>query len=327
MVMADSSFMMARLKTTSGAFMKAAASGRRIETAIACVTSTASVAFPMLTSTTPVTQMSMPQHGMRPILSFRNVNPIHAVNNGIEPWMMPKAMLGAVYGTSLVYDQQGGMWTFTHAPRTMLFHYNTDSLQVYSKADIHQPSSDYVTLSPIGPWTLAVPREYNPGVDVTGVREIRLQLTLTFLPCAQPVCPPRTRVNFTDAGGSSTAEFRVQDTAEDVGPGSAAWVVAVLVVLAMLLVAGIVYVRKRRSAQAPPGLGQKRNSNDMTVCRSARDDAPPAVCIRRVFPVRVHVNRFSALTRGTVHLHSVSSGDSGSIPSVTIGSCEAKNLV
>ncbi|XP_035677638.1 uncharacterized protein LOC118416593 [Branchiostoma floridae] len=154
------------------------------------------------------------------------------------------------YGTSLVYDQQGGMWTFTHAPRTMLFHYNTDSLQVYSKADIHQPSSDYVTLSPIGPWTLAVPREHNPGVDVTAVREIRLQLTLTFLPCAQPVCPPRTRVNFTEAGGSSTAEFRVQDTAEDVGPGSAAWVVAVLAVLAVLLVAGLLYVRKRRSAQA-----------------------------------------------------------------------------
>ncbi|CAH1266523.1 Hypp3403 [Branchiostoma lanceolatum] len=161
------------------------------------------------------------------------------------------------YGTSLVYDQQGGMWTFTHAPRTMLFHYNTDSLQVYSKADIHQPSSDYVTLSPIGPWTLAVPREYNPGVEVTGVREIHLQLTLTFLPCAQPVCPPRSRqANFTDAGASSTAEFRVRDTAEDVGTGSAAWV-AVLVVLAVLfcvLVVGIVYVRKRRSAhKSPPG--------------------------------------------------------------------------
>ncbi|XP_078677839.1 uncharacterized protein LOC144914154 [Branchiostoma floridae x Branchiostoma belcheri] len=160
------------------------------------------------------------------------------------------------YGTSLVYDQQGGMWTFTHAPRTMLFHYNTASLQVYSKADIHQASSDYVTLSPIGPWTLAVPREYNPGVDVSRVREIHLQLTLTFLPCAQPVCPPRTRqVNFTDAGAGSTAEFRVQDTAEVVGSGSAAWV-AVLVVLAVLfcgLVVGIVYVRKRRSGQSPPG--------------------------------------------------------------------------
>ncbi len=108
------------------------------------------------------------------------------------------------YGTSQVYDQQGQPWTFTHGARTMLFDYSTkdnshitpdtrwDNYIANTQVEIDEDSSDYVALSPIGPWSLSVSKRYNPGLDTSKVDAIYLQLSYSFLPCAQPECPIRS---------------------------------------------------------------------------------------------------------------------------------------
>ncbi|XP_070567569.1 uncharacterized protein [Ptychodera flava] len=112
------------------------------------------------------------------------------------------------YGSSMVYDQNGEPWTFTHAPRTMLFDYNVKDLTLYSgRKSSSKPvnivyventrvsvddTSDYVALSPIGPWALSVSPQYNPDIDTRKVKEIHLQMSYSFLACSLPVCPPRS---------------------------------------------------------------------------------------------------------------------------------------
>nr|XP_002738503.1 PREDICTED: uncharacterized protein LOC100368084 [Saccoglossus kowalevskii] len=119
------------------------------------------------------------------------------------------------YGTSTVYDQDGDRWTFTHAPRTMLFSYNIDELAAYSHSSVSSnhlsyyientefnlgKSDAFSSLSPIGPWAISISSKYNPGVDTRGVEEIYLQLAYTFLPCSPPVCHPQSLpYNYSDA--------------------------------------------------------------------------------------------------------------------------------
>ena len=108
------------------------------------------------------------------------------------------------YGTSQVYDQQGKPWTFTHGARTMLFEYSTvdhsnispqtsnNNYKQNTRVEINEEKSDYVALSPIGPWSFSISRRYNPGLDTTEVNAIYLQLSYSFLPCARPECPIRS---------------------------------------------------------------------------------------------------------------------------------------
>ncbi|KAI8487270.1 hypothetical protein Bbelb_350680 [Branchiostoma belcheri] len=84
-VMPDMSFRMARLRTISGPLLKAAASGRVMDTTIAFVDPTDWWAIPMLTRITPTMLIRIPQIGMRPIFSFKKINPKQAVNKGMDP--------------------------------------------------------------------------------------------------------------------------------------------------------------------------------------------------------------------------------------------------
>eukprot|EP00118_Oscarella_pearsei_P000923 m.311791 g.311791 ORF g.311791 m.311791 type:complete len:155 (+) comp150402_c0_seq1:1-465(+) len=93
------------------------------------------------------------------------------------------------------------MWTFTHGARTMLFDYNKDDLEVNAAVAIPQvffdgdsglsTQNEYVALSPIGPWVLAIPKAYNTDANTKKVNEIHVQLAGTFLPCARKECPLR----------------------------------------------------------------------------------------------------------------------------------------
>ena len=114
------------------------------------------------------------------------------------------------YGSSLVYDQHGQIRTFTHGARTMLFDYDKDGYDVNSAVSIPEVGSstpnEYVALSPIGPWVIGVPEAYNGGdVNTSDVKEIHVQLSGTFLPCANLQCPPRqTHFNFSNETVSMT---------------------------------------------------------------------------------------------------------------------------
>ena len=171
------------------------------------------------------------------------------------------------YGTSQVYDQQGAPWTFTHGARTMLYDYSTrdhthvtpntraDNYKENTRVRIDEDSSDYVALSPIGPWSLSVSERYNPGVDTTKVNAIYLQLSYSFLPCAQPECPIRTR-NVTAKGSSFTTDVPIGPQKQDGGqpsgePGSqAATIVGVtlgVVIAVCVIILIVLYLKKRRA--------------------------------------------------------------------------------
>ena len=154
------------------------------------------------------------------------------------------------YGTSQVYDQQGNSWTFTHGARTMLYDYSTkdhshisprtprDNYKENTRVEIDEDKSDYVALSPIGPWSLSVSKRYNPGVDTSKVDAIYLQLSHSFLPCAQPECPIRP-LNTTKSSSDGPAPKKQEDGKHDAGCcGQAGTIVGII--LGVLILIGIV---------------------------------------------------------------------------------------
>ena len=160
------------------------------------------------------------------------------------------------YGTSQVYDQQGNPWTFTHGARTMLYDYSTkdhshitprtqsDNYKENTRVQIDEDKSDYVALSPIGPWALSVSKRYNPGVDTSKVDAIYLQLSYSFLPCAQPECPIRS-LNTTKSNSHSAIEADIKN-----GEGSCAEPGTIIgIILGVLILVGIIvlvalYIKK-----------------------------------------------------------------------------------
>ena len=165
------------------------------------------------------------------------------------------------YGTSQVYNQQGNPWTFTHGARTMLFDYSTadhsnispqtsmDKYKANTKVEIDEEKSDYVALSPIGPWSLSLSRRYNPGLDTTQVDAIYLQLSYSFLPCAQPECPIRS-VHITNISkiepGKQTSNTDLNDDKSLTHPGTIiAIILGTLIVMAIFGLL-VLYCKKRR---------------------------------------------------------------------------------
>jgi hypothetical protein len=95
------------------------------------------------------------------------------------------------HGFSQFFDTTGRSRVYAHAPRSYLSTYNTEDYSVIHGID-EKPDSQYADLSPFGPWTISIPAEYNPGIDLSKVTEIHLQLGCTFLPCSTAICPIRT---------------------------------------------------------------------------------------------------------------------------------------
>eukprot|EP00118_Oscarella_pearsei_P013882 m.115020 g.115020 ORF g.115020 m.115020 type:complete len:603 (+) comp37531_c0_seq1:1350-3158(+) len=117
---------------------------------------------------------------------------IHSSSDKISVWVKR-------FGSSRVYDQQGQLWSFTHNARTMLFVYNKNTLDInvpISRIQQSEEQDEFVAMSPIGPWLLSVSRNYN----TRKVKEIHVQLSGTFLPCAEPTCPPRKEIDFEMTG-------------------------------------------------------------------------------------------------------------------------------
>eukprot|EP00118_Oscarella_pearsei_P024830 m.306893 g.306893 ORF g.306893 m.306893 type:complete len:1015 (+) comp41685_c0_seq1:21-3065(+) len=165
------------------------------------------------------------------------------------------------YGSSVVYDQRGEMWTFTHGARTMLFDYRKDNLEVNAAVSIPQvffdsnsglsSQNEYVALSPIGPWVLGIPAAYNTDVNTSEVNEIHVQLSGTFLPCANMECPPREAKLFSEV--VEEAALSPEKASRSVGKGTTYGIIfgsigATIVGLVALIVVihGVRKFRQRR---------------------------------------------------------------------------------
>ena len=155
----------------------------------------------------------------------------------------------------------------------MLFDYDTENLTSNARPKLSftqsrprysdqntkiqvEGNSDYVALSPIGPWFLSVSPAYNPGVNTSGVNEVCLQLGYTFLPCADPQCPPRGRkveaaiveTNLTKAEGYKQKSVHAPNAQ---GPSNAVVAAATTaaVVLVVLLALAVVVIWRRKTRQ------------------------------------------------------------------------------
>ena len=182
------------------------------------------------------------------------------------------------YGTSQVYDQQGNLWTFTHGGRTMLFDYSTtdhknispktsrDKYKANTKVQIDEDKSDYVALSPIGPWSLSVSKRYNPGLDTTKVNAIYLQLSYSFLPCAQPECPIRSLNGTISNSTSDDPSKHTSDTSsnDDRCCSQAGTIVAIILGILIgiaVVVLLVLYCKKRKPDNRIADFGGSSNYN------------------------------------------------------------------
>ena len=128
---------------------------------------------------------------------------------------------------------------------------------------IDEDKSDYVALSPIGPWSLSVSRRYNPGVDTSKVDAIYLQLSYSFLPCAQPECPIRSRNITTSSSHSSDGPTPEQqgDSKNDGGccgqPGTIIGIILGVLIVVGIIALIVIYVKKPKLYEKMGGTNER----------------------------------------------------------------------
>jgi hypothetical protein len=71
---------------------------------------------------------------------------------------------------------------FSHSEVTALYTYELSSGKPVAGGSLGGEKDEYVGVSPFGSWTLELPEPFNPGLDLSHVREVTIRFSGRVLP-------------------------------------------------------------------------------------------------------------------------------------------------